>query len=237
VGDLKQRKGDQQQQQQEATATKQEQEGISQMLLFWEIPDVSKLHPAQKATSSENTVTVHSSSTRRKGGGNSSQQQEVNKDDIVKLKPFTSRYLFTGDAVEGHQNAVFRVDDVYDLAGDDDVGPSPSRAGENPHAASPDGTNNNNDDDNNNNGDDASGTQNNNNGNDTSTAAAALVGAAAIDDDSGNECVVCLTNPKNALLLPCRHLCLCTECAPMLRQQQNKCPVCRRAIEKVLSVG
>jgi hypothetical protein len=42
-------------------------------------------------------------------------------------------------------------------------------------------------------------------------------GAHAATDDpmasTPNECIVCLTNPRDVVLLPCRHLVVCRECA------------------------
>jgi hypothetical protein len=47
-------------------------------------------------------------------------------------------------------------------------------------------------------------------------------------DNDGNECVVCMTEAKDTSVLPCRHLCLCRECANVLRVQHNsRCPICR----------
>jgi len=37
-------------------------------------------------------------------------------------------------------------------------------------------------------------------------------------------CVVCLDNPKQVVLVPCGHVCVCTDCASQLRRE---CPVCR----------
>lgn len=42
-----------------------------------------------------------------------------------------------------------------------------------------------------------------------------------------DECVICLTEPKSTLLLPCRHLCVCNECF----RHVDKCPVCRAAFD------
>ncbi|EKG08343.1 hypothetical protein TCSYLVIO_000510 [Trypanosoma cruzi] len=50
-------------------------------------------------------------------------------------------------------------------------------------------------------------------------------------------CVICLLNPKDTTLLPCRHMCLCYECASILRfQQNNRCPVCRSNIDRVMTL-
>ncbi|KAL3538054.1 hypothetical protein ACH5RR_001420 [Cinchona calisaya] len=56
------------------------------------------------------------------------------------------------------------------------------------------------------------------------------------DKDSGKECVICMTDPKNTAVLPCRHMCMCSECAKELRLQSNKCPICRQPIEELLEI-
>ena len=43
------------------------------------------------------------------------------------------------------------------------------------------------------------------------------------------DCLVCLSAPKSVLLLPCRHLSVCEDC--LAGFQQQKCPVCRGALE------
>ncbi|GMF52275.1 unnamed protein product [Phytophthora fragariaefolia] len=47
-------------------------------------------------------------------------------------------------------------------------------------------------------------------------------------------CVICLSNEKTILCLPCRHLCLCKTCS--LREEVTKCPICRLEIEEMLAV-
>lgn len=59
---------------------------------------------------------------------------------------------------------------------------------------------------------------------------------------SQKECVVCMADVKDTLVLPCRHLCLCTTCANLLRMQGRdnrgnvvsaagppKCPIVRQS--------
>ncbi|EXB95827.1 RING finger protein 157 [Morus notabilis] len=56
------------------------------------------------------------------------------------------------------------------------------------------------------------------------------------DNDSGKECVICMTEPKDTFVLPCRHMCMCSECAKELRLQSNKCPICRQPIEELVGI-
>lgn len=42
-------------------------------------------------------------------------------------------------------------------------------------------------------------------------------------------CVVCRQNPREMIMLPCGHVCLCEDCAEEITET---CPVCRRKIEK-----
>jgi hypothetical protein len=43
-------------------------------------------------------------------------------------------------------------------------------------------------------------------------------------------CVVCMDAPKNRVVLPCMHTCVCKACAQLLR---DRCPVCRGPIERI----
>ena len=45
---------------------------------------------------------------------------------------------------------------------------------------------------------------------------------------STNECVACYEFAKTTLLLPCRHLCLCSKCGH--HPEMRKCPICRTVI-------
>lgn len=48
----------------------------------------------------------------------------------------------------------------------------------------------------------------------------------------GGMCVVCFDGPKDTAVLPCKHLCACTECAPALRT----CPICRQPAQGYLQL-
>jgi len=42
-------------------------------------------------------------------------------------------------------------------------------------------------------------------------------------------CQICLDLPRDCLLEPCMHFCVCVKCVKLLTE--SKCPVCRRTIE------
>mmetsp|Transcript_22246 Transcript_22246/g.50782 ORF Transcript_22246/g.50782 Transcript_22246/m.50782 type:complete len:323 (-) Transcript_22246:94-1062(-) len=57
----------------------------------------------------------------------------------------------------------------------------------------------------------------------------------ATEIDCGNtECVICLTEPRDTAVLPCRHMCFCSYCAGIVRLQCDRCPVCRQKVHSLL---
>jgi hypothetical protein len=54
--------------------------------------------------------------------------------------------------------------------------------------------------------------------------------AAPNPDAEETQCVVCMDAPKNRVVLPCMHMCVCEACAQLLR---DRCPVCRGPIERI----
>ena len=38
------------------------------------------------------------------------------------------------------------------------------------------------------------------------------------EDDQGKECLICLSNERNIIIMPCGHLCVCDECADQMHQ-------------------
>lgn len=49
-----------------------------------------------------------------------------------------------------------------------------------------------------------------------------------VDLPESQVCVVCRQNPREIILLPCGHVCLCEDCADGIHEH---CPVCRKDIE------
>lgn len=63
----------------------------------------------------------------------------------------------------------------------------------------------------------------------------------AVDDDADDtstvsECVICMSELRDTIMLPCRHLCLCNLCADAMRTKQNRCPICRANFHALLQI-
>ncbi|TKY62155.1 E3 ubiquitin-protein ligase LOG2 [Spatholobus suberectus] len=56
------------------------------------------------------------------------------------------------------------------------------------------------------------------------------------ENDQGKECVICLSEPRDTIVHPCRHMCMCSGCAKVLRFQTNRCPICRQPVERLLEI-
>ena len=56
------------------------------------------------------------------------------------------------------------------------------------------------------------------------------------DPNQQNECVICMTDPRDTLVLPCRHMCLCRQCAELLKFESVKCPICRGPVRSLVVV-
>jgi hypothetical protein len=50
------------------------------------------------------------------------------------------------------------------------------------------------------------------------------------------DCVVCFTNPKNVILLPCRHYCICQQCSESIKYHTNQCPICRENVSRYIEM-
>ncbi|KAH7729520.1 E3 ubiquitin-protein ligase MGRN1 [Aphelenchoides avenae] len=45
-----------------------------------------------------------------------------------------------------------------------------------------------------------------------------------------------MANPRDTVILPCRHLCICNGCAETLRYKLNNCPICRSPFKALLKL-
>lgn len=54
------------------------------------------------------------------------------------------------------------------------------------------------------------------------------------------ECIVCQCEPRDTVVLPCRHMCLCCGCAEYIRTRVQyrsfKCPICRERIARMMQL-
>eukprot|EP01129_Flabellula_baltica_P008361 TRINITY_DN3311_c0_g1_i1.p1 TRINITY_DN3311_c0_g1~~TRINITY_DN3311_c0_g1_i1.p1 ORF type:complete len:315 (-),score=60.71 TRINITY_DN3311_c0_g1_i1:50-994(-) len=50
------------------------------------------------------------------------------------------------------------------------------------------------------------------------------------------ECVICLTEQRDTIVIPCRHFCVCHGCAEVLKYQSNKCPICRAQTSTMVQI-
>ena len=58
---------------------------------------------------------------------------------------------------------------------------------------------------------------------------------AAADEE--NMCVVCFDAPKDHIIVPCGHQCVCASCAEQLTNTRTPtCPVCRGPIRETMKV-
>jgi E3 ubiquitin-protein ligase MUL1 len=55
------------------------------------------------------------------------------------------------------------------------------------------------------------------------------------EDDESRFCVICVTQPREVILLDCGHICMCADCVELL-PLPRKCPVCRDRIARILPI-
>jgi uncharacterized protein YqcC (DUF446 family) len=51
-----------------------------------------------------------------------------------------------------------------------------------------------------------------------------------------SECIVCFSNAKDVILLPCRHFCLCRPCSLSVKFHTNQCPICREQVTRYVEI-
>jgi hypothetical protein len=62
-------------------------------------------------------------------------------------------------------------------------------------------------------------------------------GSGTPQPDEQSECVMCLDAPKDHIITPCGHQCVCGACAEKLKRVRNPaCPICREPINATFKV-
>jgi len=49
-------------------------------------------------------------------------------------------------------------------------------------------------------------------------------------------CTVCMERPKTTMVCPCKHVCLCSDCAGLVLEIIKLCPICRVEISSTTTV-
>ncbi|XP_953663.1 uncharacterized protein TA16380 [Theileria annulata] len=56
-------------------------------------------------------------------------------------------------------------------------------------------------------------------------------------DERIRNCAICLETPSNTILLPCSHICLCSDCSKTVSIQFGACPMCRSVVNQILHIN
>lgn len=63
-------------------------------------------------------------------------------------------------------------------------------------------------------------------------------GAGGATDGEGGDCVICLSKPRDVVILHCRHVCLCMGCATITSSTWSfQCPVCRGRVAAMVGLN
>ena len=57
------------------------------------------------------------------------------------------------------------------------------------------------------------------------------------ENETEDLCVICITDPREILLLPCRHVAMCAECYEEVKERTRQCPICRANITAAINFG
>lgn len=53
-------------------------------------------------------------------------------------------------------------------------------------------------------------------------------------ESGDSECLICMENPNEVVLISCGHYCLCHDCATRLMDTGKSCPLCRSSIIQIV---
>ena len=55
-------------------------------------------------------------------------------------------------------------------------------------------------------------------------------------NDSDNDCAICMDKDRNCVMRPCHHMVTCYDCAAMLINRRDGCPICRKDILEIIKI-
>ena len=59
----------------------------------------------------------------------------------------------------------------------------------------------------------------------------------SVKEEREQLCVVCDDEKRNSILYPCKHFCMCIECAKQIQTDFKTCPICRKPIERIVDTS
>merc|ERR1711997_1002205 len=54
------------------------------------------------------------------------------------------------------------------------------------------------------------------------------------DEDDSKLCIVCLDGDRDHVIIPCGHICVCTDCMWLYSRGGAECPICRAKVSMVV---
>lgn len=49
------------------------------------------------------------------------------------------------------------------------------------------------------------------------------------------DCIICMENEYDVVMVPCGHYCMCNECANKILNSTSKCPICRQGVTMAIT--
>ncbi|KAL7716266.1 RING-type E3 ubiquitin transferase [Entamoeba marina] len=62
-----------------------------------------------------------------------------------------------------------------------------------------------------------------------------VFGVEKNDTEPDNTCVICTSDQREILLLPCRHVAMCSGCYEAVKERSRQCPICRIPISAAIN--
>jgi len=53
---------------------------------------------------------------------------------------------------------------------------------------------------------------------------------------NSKECVICLSDDRDTIVVPCGHMCICSRCASTMVRQRDRCPLCRQKVSCYIQI-